>query len=328
MNCFVRGLSSAFLFLLFIAGATAQGERSSLPAPPIASRLLIDAREPKPLWRAEEQALRPLDLFKECPVCPAMIVVPSGEFMMGAPDGEENSEDNEKPRHEVRIAKQFSVGRFAVTFDEWDACVSDGGCRNYLPSDKGWGRGRRPVINLRWDDAKAYVRWLSDKTGKPYRLLSEAEREYVTRAGTTTPFWWGANLSTERANYDGDYWYPSAGGLKGKYRGKTLPVDAFDPNPWGLYQVHGNVYEWVEDCWHPDYNGAPTDGSAWTKPDCERHVLRGGSWNFAGWHLRAASRGATASAAWLLPLGMRVARAINWSLGHEPRLYSGGQNGN
>ena len=155
-----------------------------------------------------------------------------------------------------------------MTFDEWDACVADGGCNGYQPSDEGWGRGRRPVINVSWDDAKAYVAWLSNKTGKTYRLLSEAEREYVTRAGTTTPFWWGSSISTSQANYDGTNTYGS--GVKGEFRHETLPVDSFQPNPWGLYQVHGNVWEWVEDCYHESYAGAPSDGSAWTFEDCSR----------------------------------------------------------
>jgi formylglycine-generating enzyme required for sulfatase activity len=154
------------------------------------------------------------------------------------------------------------------------------------------------------------VKWLADKTGKPYRLLSEAELEYVTRAGTVTPFWWGSALSTGRANYDGNFPYPR-GEMKDVYRGMTLPVDCFRPNPWGFYQVHGNVYEWVEDCWHPNYKGAPTDGSAWVTPDCDRHVLRGGSWDFAGWHLRAAARGLGASYVNHLAVGMRVARALD-----------------
>jgi formylglycine-generating enzyme required for sulfatase activity len=251
-----------------------------------------------------------MDMFKECDTCPEMIVVPSGAFMMGAAQSEEDSQSNERPQHNVIISKPFAVGRFSVTFDEWDACVADGGCRNHRPSDMGWGRGRRPVINIWWEDARAYVQWLSVKTDKPYRLLSEAEREYVTRAGTTTAFWWGTKLSTDRANYDGDFTYPFVGGVKGEYRRRTLPVDAFQPNPWGLFQVHGNIYEWVEDCWHGDYQGAPTDGSAWTSPDCDRHVVRGGSWNSASWQLRSSSRGSTASALPLMPKGMRVARSI------------------
>ena len=166
----------------------------------------------------------------------------------------------------MRISKPFAVGRFAVTFAEWDACVAGGGCGGYKPSNSGWGRGDRPVINVSWDDAKAYVKWLSDKTRKKYRLLSEAEREYVTRAGTDTPFWWPNSISTDKANYDGNSTY--GGGSKGEYRHMTLPVKSFQPNPWGLYQVHGNVWEWTEDCWHGNYHNAPGDGSAWTTGDC------------------------------------------------------------
>jgi len=285
--------------------------QDSTAGPPVRSRLHVSDRIARPLWPLEEMALQSLDAFKECDACPEMIVAPAGSFIMGAPHDEEGSDDSERPQRVVTFARPFAVGRFAVTFDEWDACAADGGCRRHRPSDNGWGRGRQPVINIWWDDAKSYVRWLSDRTGRTYRLLSEAEREYVTRAGTATPFWWGRSLSTARANYDGDFAYPFEGGEKGLYRRRPMPVESFEPNPWGLYQVHGNVYEWVEDCWHPDYEGAPADGSAWTKPDCDRHVLRGGAWNFASWHLRAASRGAVAASVSLLPVGFRVARSID-----------------
>ena len=138
------------------------------------------------------------------------------------------------------------------------------------------------MINVNWNDAKSYVTWLSRKTGTAYRLLSEAEREYATRAGTTTPFWWGSSISTNQANYYGD-------GKEGQYRGKTVPVDSFQANPWGLYQVHGNVSEWTEDCYHDNYNGAPADGSASAAGDCESgHVVRGGSWFSNPGYLRAA----------------------------------------
>ena len=132
------------------------------------------------------------------------------------------------------------------------------------------------------------MQWLSKKTGRQYRLLSEAEREYVTRAGTATPFWWGSSISTGQANYHGNYTYN--GGSKGEYRGKTLPVNSFKPNPWGLYQVHGNVREWVEDCYHDSYSGAPSDGTAWTTGECKYRVLRGGSWDYFPRYLRAAYR--------------------------------------
>src|SRR6516162_2207229 len=168
----------------------------------------------------EEQALKPKDSFKECAQCPEMVVVPAGSFTMGSPDSEEGRIEEEGPQHRVTFGKAFGVGRFAVTFEEWDACVADGGCNGYKPSDEGWGRGRRPAINVSWDDARAYVGWLSRKTGKTYRLLSEAEREYVTRAGTTTPFWWGASISTQQANYSGNYTYGTE--AKGVSRRQTV----------------------------------------------------------------------------------------------------------
>jgi formylglycine-generating enzyme required for sulfatase activity len=145
------------------------------------------------------------------------------------------------------------------------------------------------VINVSWDDAKAYVAWLAKKTGKPYRLPSEAEREYVTRAGTTTPFWVGATISTSQANYDGSSTYGK--GVKGEDRARTLPIDSFAPNPWGLYQVHGNVWEWTEDCSVLTYKGAPDDGSARTGGDCGGvHIQRGGSWEDPPFELRSAVR--------------------------------------
>ena len=289
-------------------GQTEKPEQSRFP---ISTPLLIDMRRPKSLGWQEEQALQPMDIFKECGVCPEMVVVPAGAFIMGAPKTEHGSEDNERPEYKVTIEKQFAVGRFAVTFEEWDACVADGGCKRYRPGDRGWGRGRRPVINLRWGDAKAYTRWLTEKTGRDYRLLSEAEREYVTRAGTNTPFWWGASISSEKANYDGEFPHPTATGQVGEFRRETLPVDSFAPNHWGLYQVHGNIYEWVEDCWNNSYHGAPTDGSAWITGNCDRRVLRGGAYNFAPWHLRSAARGEVAAAAeGAVVTGVRVARSL------------------
>jgi formylglycine-generating enzyme required for sulfatase activity len=158
------------------------------------------------------------------------------------------------------------------------------------------GRGKWPVINVNWDDAKAYAAWLSRKTAKTYRLLSEAEREYVTRAATTTWFWWGSSISTGQANDTI----------------KTVPVDSFAPNPWGLYNVHGNVWEWVEDCWHDTYQGAPADGSAWTTACRDgRRVIRGGSWGVSLRYLRAAYRGRDTTGSRDDKLGFRLARTLN-----------------
>jgi formylglycine-generating enzyme required for sulfatase activity len=146
------------------------------------------------------------------------------------------------------------------------------------------------VINVSWYDAKDYVSWLSRKTGKEYRLLSEAEREYVTRAGTATPFWWGKSISPYQANYNTAFSYGGGRTTPRMTSYSTTPVDSFTPNPWGLYQVHGNVLEWVEDCWHENYEGAPADGSAWLSGDCQYHVVRGGNWYLLPWHLRSAAR--------------------------------------
>ncbi len=173
-------------------------------------------------------------------------------------------------------------------YAEWDACAAGGGCGGYRPDDMGWRRGGRPVINVSWEDAQRFVAWLREGTGEGYRLLSEAEWEYVARAGTTTPFHTGSTIATSQANYDGDYTY--GGGRTGVDRQKTVPVGSFSPNAFGLYDVHGNVWEWVQDCWNDSYRGAPSDGSAWERGDCGRRVLRGGSWFYFPRNLRSAYR--------------------------------------
>ena len=244
---------------------------------------------------------------KLCPMCPEMVVVPAGTFMMGSPPSEPDRRPDEA-QMPVTITQPFSVGKFAITFDQWDACVADGGCR-YQPSDRGWGRGNRPVINVNWADANAYAEWLSQKTGKTYRLLSEAEREYVTRAGTTTPFWWGPSITPKQANYVGNYIY--GGGTKGEYRQQTVPVDSFEANPWGLFNVHGNVWEWMEDCWNDGNRGNPGNGSARTTGDCTRRVVRGGSWYDLPQSLRAAIRFRSAASERSSNLGFRLARTLN-----------------
>lgn len=246
--------------------------------------------------------------FKDFDVGPEMVVVPAGSFVMGSFESEEGRTMNEGPQHNVTFAKPFAVGRFAVTFNEWDACAADGGCNNYKPKDEGWGRGDRPVINVSWNDAKAYVAWLSKKTGKPYRLLSEAEWEYVARAGTITPFWWGNSISTGQANYNGNSTYGKS--VKGEHRARTLAVNSFEPNMWGLYQVHGNVWEWTDDCFNDRYQKAPVDGSVWTTGDSSRHVVRGGSWNDWPVGLRSAYRYGFTTEERNSDLGFRVARTL------------------
>jgi formylglycine-generating enzyme required for sulfatase activity len=241
-----------------------------------------------------------------CAACPEMVVAPAGTFTMGSPPSEAGHSDAEV-QVRVTIARPFAVGKFAVTFDQWDACVADGGCNGYRPPDH-WGRGNRPVINVNWNDATAYAEWLSGKTGKAYRLLSEAEREYVTRAGTTTPFWWGSSITPNQANYDGNGTY--AGGPKGENRQRTVPVDNFEANPWGLFNVHGNVFDWTTDCWNASNQGNPGNGNARATGDCSLRVVRGGSWYFIPLYLRAAYRYRSPFAR-SLSVGFRLARTLN-----------------
>ncbi|WP_210168252.1 SUMF1/EgtB/PvdO family nonheme iron enzyme [Prosthecomicrobium hirschii] len=268
----------------------------------------LGGRAASVLTASEERCLKAKDEFRECADCPAMVVIPAGTFTMGSPETEEGREINEGPQRTARIGKSFAVGKFTVSFAEWDACVAGGGCKGYRPGDRGSGRGKMPVINVSWDDAKAYVDWLSKVTGKSYRLLSEAEWEYAARAGTTTPFWWGSSISTSQANYAGNSTYGS--GKKGEFRERTVPVDSFAANPFGLYQVHGNVWQWVEDCYSDDYKGAPTDGSVNTTDDCKYRVLRGGSWDDDPRYLRAAVRGRYNPGNRYFDNGFRVARTL------------------
>ena len=203
--------------------------------------LLAEASKPK--WPEGKK-------FRDCAECPELVVVPSGSFDMGSPSWEKGRSDDEGPVHRVTFEEPFAAGVYEVTFREWDACHRAGGC-SHDPGDRGWGRGDRPVINVSWSDAKEYVRWLSGRTGEEYRLLSESEWEHAARAGTTGPFHFGTTISPDQANYDGRYTYGT--GRKGRYRERTVPVGSFSPNAFGLHDVHGNVREWVEDCWHGSY---------------------------------------------------------------------------
>ena len=261
----------------------------------------------------QERALKPLEHFKECKTCPEMVTAPAGPFVMGSPATEPGRETDEGPQQQIVFDHMFAVGRSAVTFAEWNACVAEGGCNAYRPGDYGWGGGKHPVINVSWDDARAYVKWLSEKTGAPYRLLSEAEREYVTRgcasiACPSTPFWFGGEISPQRANYDWRYSYN--GSSRGQPARRTVATDASEANPFGLFQVHGNVREWVEDCWNGNLVGAPKDGAARTTGDCTRHVVRGGSWADEPKDLRSAKRSWEMADERRAEIGFRVARTL------------------
>ena len=201
-----------------------------------------------------------------------MVSIPGGSFRMGALNGGFSfmfAKPYALPVHAVNVAP-FRLGKYEVTFDQWDACVADGGCGGYRPNDRGWGRGNRPVINVSWNDAQAFIDWLNKRAGGNYRLPTEAEWEYAARAGSTTKYSWGNAIGHNRANCDG---------CGSQWDGKqTAPVSSFGANEWGLHDMHGNVWEWVQDCWNENYMGAPSDGSAWTSGDCGQRVFRGGSW--------------------------------------------------
>ena len=223
------------------------------------------------------------------PFEPEMVTIEAGSFLMGSPAKEPERTDVEGPQHRVQVPA-FELGKTEVTFTQWDACVADGGC-THKPEDQGWGRGQHPVINVSWDDAQGYVKWLTRKTGKGYRLPSEAEWEYAARAGTTSLFSTGNCIKTTQANYSGIYEYNGCRAKTGKDLNKTQAVGSYPANPWGLSDMHGNVYEWVQDCWHADYTGAPKDGSAWLDSCANQgRVIRGGSWSFPPGGLRSAYR--------------------------------------
>jgi formylglycine-generating enzyme required for sulfatase activity len=198
--------------------------------------------------------------FKDCHICPEMVVVPSGTFLMRSPTEEPERAFFEGPRRKIEIRKTFAVSIYETTFGEWDACVADNGCEGHRPDDLFLGRGRRAAVDVSWEDAQSYVAWLSQKTGVEYRLLSEAEWEYVARAGTNSPFNTGDRISSHQANFDGEYTYN--GSLKGIYRGPQIAVGHFGANGFGLHDVHGNVSEWVQDCWNNTYDSTSADSAA------------------------------------------------------------------
>ena len=218
---------------------------------------------------------KPGEVFRDCPDCAEMVVVPAGEFDMGSTET-----PVETPQHHVAIANPFAIGRRQVTFAEWDLCVSAGGCK-YSPSDHGWGRGDRPVIDVSWDDAKEFIGWLSKKTGHAYRLPTEAEWEYAARAGSASAYWWGREIGVGRAK---------CADCGGDAALGTAPAGSFRPNAFGLYDTAGNAAQWVQDCWNASYRGAPRDGSAWTTGDCSLRVLRGGSFASKANAVRSAAR--------------------------------------
>lgn len=232
---------------------------------------------------------------------PQMVVIPAGQFQMGCVLNDGNCEKDQMPPHQVMIAENFAMSVHEITFADWDTCLAKGGCNNYRPEDR-WGRYNQPVNYVSWEDAKAYVAWLSESSGEEYRLPSEAEWEYAARAGASEHYSWGSTPSNGQANcrgcgsrFDDD---------------ATAPVGSFPANAFGLHDVHGNVWEWVEDCWNESYIHAPADGSAWMKGQCSKRILRGGAWSSNQLTLRSAYRANDAADGRGSGRGFRVARTL------------------
>ena len=308
--------------------------------PVIVLLMLLPAIVPPVLWSSTEEELEkrypPGERFRECEGCPWMVVVPGGSFDMGSPKSEAGRRDHEGPVHRVRIERPFAVGVYEVTRGEYSRFVSATG---YSSGDSCWAyeggewevrRGRdwrnpgyeqtdaHPVVCVNWDDAKAYVGWLSKKTGEEYRLLSGSEWEYVARGGTETARYWGESETEQCGCANG-----ADRKLKKQYSGwpflaadwddghkYTSPVGSYKKNQYGLYDVLGNVWEWVKDCWNDSYRGVPADGSAWKSRECDRRVLRGGSWLIAPWNLRSALRHRYVTGLRFNNAGFRVARTL------------------
>ena len=237
---------------------------------------------------------------------PQMAVLPAESFRMGCLSYDDDCRNDEKPVHEVRIARPFAVSVYEVTFEEYDRFTASTG--RGRADDEGWGRGRRPVINVSWLDAQAYVRWLSSQTGAEYWLLSESEWEYAARAGSSTKYSWGDAIGRNRANcidYGGSN--PCGSQWDGE---QTAPVGSFEPNGFGLHDMHGNVSEWVADCVNGNYQGAPADGSAWLQGNCERRISRGGSWGPPYGIIRSADRNHPVARLREDIVGFRVSRTL------------------
>ncbi len=283
--------------------------RVSQPAP-LDLEPIPDARTTPRLLRgtvlAAGHSLGEFAQFRDCADCPDMIMLPSGQLNIGAPATEAGRQANEGPQRVVGVDR-FAIGRFEVTFYDWDQCVKGGGCRsNPQPSDNGWGRGSRPVINVSWSDAQEYAAWLSQKTGKTYRLPSEVEWEYAARGRVTQArFFWGADeaRSCRYAN--------TAAACDDGFAAQTAGAGSFPMNAWGLYDVAGNVAEWTADCYEPQYPATLADvgAEARTGGDCARHPVRGGAWNSPVVDTRSAVRQPVPAGQRAATIGFRIARA-------------------
>jgi formylglycine-generating enzyme required for sulfatase activity len=259
-------IALALILALPFSGAGAQGVYPQIPPKDIPKAPLLKPGE----------VLKPGMMFRDCETCPEMVVVPAGLNVMGS-----KLHESEMPTRIMRFKKPFAIGRFETTHSEWQACLDAKAC-THQPDDHKWGKNRMPVINVNHEMVQGFADWLTRKTGHKYRLPSEAEWEYAARAGSKDNYWFGELIGENKVNCRkcGAPW----SGIG------NAPVGSFDPNPWGLYDMHGNAFEWVEDCWHDNYQGAPKGPEAWVEDKCQFRVIRGGSWYYYSRMSRSANR--------------------------------------
>ena len=251
---------------------------------------------------SEKQQLEVGTEFKDCNECPTLVVVPAGSYFMGSNDNERSRRDNEGPRTRFTVSS-LAVGKFEVTFDQWESCARGGGCNHYVPDSRDWGTGLHPVINVNWYDARGYTDWLGKKTGEHYRLPSEIEWEYFSRAGSVTPYWFGDSINDQMANYDARKTYGRSS-KRGEFRRKTMIVGSFKPNSFGLMDTHGNVWEWTSTCWSEDITVQNSH------PACAEASVKGGSWSDRPANLRSAFRAGNQASRRSSTLGFRVVRSL------------------
>jgi len=277
---------AALILTLPVSDAAAQGAY-----PKIAPKEIPKAPLLKP-----DQVLKPGDMFRDCETCPEMVVVPAGLYVMGS-----KLDKTEMPPRIMRFKKPFAIGRFETLHAEWQARVDAGGC-THKPDDHNWGTNRMPVMNVNHDMVHGFADWLSKTTGHKYRLPSEAEWEYAAKAGSKSNYWFGDLVGENQVNCRkcGSPW----SGIG------NAPVGSFKPNPWGLYDMNGNAYEWVEDCWHENYQGAPKGPEAWVDGKCQFRVIRGGSWYYYSRMSRAANRQKNPGAVKSYWLSFRLVREL------------------
>ena len=293
-------VSSLFVLVFWSATGTLSQEAQTVtvtdPNPELAGAVILDDD-------ASVDQLTALSIFREplqnSGMSPRMVLLPSGEFEMGCLTTSDCSEDEVPPR--IVDVNRFAVSQFEITFEHYQVFAN--AALRSVPEDSKWGRGSRPAIHVSWYDAVAYTKWLSVETGATYRLPTEAEWEYAARAGTDTKYSWGDEIQFGKANCDGCN--------SGSPVEKTTEVGQFEPNPWHLYDIHGNVWEWTLDCWNRNYGTAPTDGTAWTTGDCARRVVRGGSWIASPFFVRSATRHFYSAENRVSLVGFRIVREID-----------------